>query len=345
MKADPRADMDVSERRFAGRSVSAVAERSGTTDGLVLTAGILGVFMIGAVTMSGLDAGRSDVAALPPPPQPAVVVAAEPPPVIVPPVIAVAAPAAPAAEVGIPEDRARAPAMILDLLAAEAPIDAAAAATSTPAAATANEGALNSDEQFAARLGPSGEEAVRAVALTNPSATIIQGTIISGVLETAIDTSLPGYARALVSRDVRSFDGSRILVPQGSRLIGRYRSSVATGQTRAYIIWTRLIRPDGVWVELASPATDEVGQTGLEGDVDTHFFERFGSSMILSIVGSVTTALTSTADVVISSTSDAQSAASAAMKSNADIPPTITIPQGEPIRIFIARDLDFSGAP
>jgi type IV secretion system protein VirB10 len=83
------------------------------------------------------------------------------------------------------------------------------------------------------------------------------------VLETAIDSDLPGYVRAVVSQDVRSFDGARVLIPRSSRLIGQYKSGVASGQTRAYVVWSRLIRPDGVSVALASPAIDDAGRTGL----------------------------------------------------------------------------------
>ena len=88
-----------------------------------------------------------------------------------------------------------------------------------------------------------------------------QGTLIPAVLETAIDTDLPGYVRAVVSRDVRSFDGSKVLIPRSSRLIGQYKSGLADGQTRAYVIWSRLIRPDGVSVALGSPAVDFSGRS------------------------------------------------------------------------------------
>ncbi len=112
-----------------------------------------------------------------------------------------------------------------------------------------------------------------------------QGTLIPAVLETAIDTDVPGYVRAVVSQDVRSFDGSRVLVPRSSRLIGQYQSGLQAGQKRAYVIWTRLIRPDGVSVNLASPAIGFDGRPGLAGKVNSHFFKRFGSAMLLSVVG------------------------------------------------------------
>lgn len=344
MRQDPRIALDAEARRHGAISRPAVADRNGASDGLVIAAGVLGVCLLGALTMNRLSAGRSETA---PPPPAASIAVREPVPAPAEPVAPSVAPAIPAPPrpAGLPEERARAPALILDTLSASDPSAAAPADAAKTVAAAEPQSALNGDEQFAARMGPSGDDTARAVALSDPGSIIIQGTLITAVLETAVDTSLPGYARAVVSRDVRSFDGSRVLVPQGSRLIGRYRSGVSMGQTRAFIIWTRLVRPDGLWVELASPTTDESGRTGLEGDVDTHFFDRFGSAIILSIVGSAASVVSSTADVVISSTSDAQSAAAAAMQASGNIPPTIAIPQGEPIRVFVARDLDFSGAP
>ncbi len=94
----------------------------------------------------------------------------------------------------------------------------------------------------------------------DPETTVTQGTLIPAVLETAINTDVPGYVRAVVSQDVRSFDGRRVLVPRSSRLIGQYQSGLQAGQKRAYVIWTRLIRPDGVSVALASPGTAFDGQ-------------------------------------------------------------------------------------
>ena len=99
--------------------------------------------------------------------------------------------------------------------------------------------------------------------MVNPTTTVTQGTLIPAILETAIDTNVPGYVRAVVSQDVRSFDGTKVLVPRSSRLIGQYQSGLQNGQRRAYVIWTRLIRPDGASVNLASPAVGFDGTTGL----------------------------------------------------------------------------------
>jgi type IV secretion system protein VirB10 len=144
----------------------------------------------------------------------------------------------------------------------------------------------------------------------------------------------------VVSADVRGFDGTRVMIPRSSRLIGQYRSGMTAGQKRAYVVWSRLIRPDGVSVNLASPATAFGGEAGLPGKVNNHFFERFGSAMLLSVVSGLSALGSGGATLVIGS--QAQTAAAAAVGQTGQIGPTIRVRQGEPIRVFTARDLDFS---
>jgi type IV secretion system protein VirB10 len=180
----------------------------------------------------------------------------------------------------------------------------------------------------------------RSTRLAEPANTVVQGTLIPAVLETAIDTDVPGYVRAVVSQDVRSFDGSRVLIPRSSRLIGEYKGAVQAGQRRAYLVWTRLVRPDGVSVALASPAADLSGQAGIGGQVNSHFLSRFGSSILLSILGGAGSLATGGASTVIVGGAG-QSAASVAAQHDGQRPPTIKVRQGEPIRVFTARDLIF----
>jgi type IV secretion system protein VirB10 len=181
---------------------------------------------------------------------------------------------------------------------------------------------------------------VRSTRLAEPASTVVQGTLIPAVLETAIDTDVPGYVRAVVSQDVRSFDGSRVLIPRSSRLIGEYKGVTQAGQRRAYLMWTRLMRPDGVSIALASPAADFAGQAGVGGQVNSHFFSRFGSAILLSILGGAGSLVTGGAGTVV--VSGGQSAASVAAQRDGSRPPTIKVRQGEPIRVFTARDLIFS---
>jgi type IV secretory pathway VirB10-like protein len=203
------------------------------------------------------------------------------------------------------------------------------------------ESALNDTEAFAQRVGGQDEpDRATATRLRNPGSVVAQGVIIPAILETAIDSDLPGFARAVVSRDILSFDGAAVLIPRGSRLIGQYKSDVTAGQSRVFVLWSRLIRPDGASIQIASPASDPLGRGGLEGRVDRRWGERFGGPALLSTLNAGLNALTrdSASQVVVTSSTGALSQASGGRQ----ISPVIKVAQGAPIRVFVARDLDFS---
>lgn len=214
-----------------------------------------------------------------------------------------------------------------------------------PGPAPANDRNLSDTERFAARVG--GEEAgvARAQRMSGLSRLVPQGAVIGAVMETALNSDQPGFARALTQRDMYSFDGSTILIPAGSRLIGQYKSGVAQGASRLFVMWTRLIRPDGVSIELASPATDDLGRGGLGGKVNRHYIQRFGGAILTSVLSGGLSALAASrsggSTVLVSSAGQASSLASQAGQSG-DIPPTITTRQGATVRVFVARDLDFT---
>jgi len=231
----------------------------------------------------------------------------------------------------------RAPALVIDNSSAPSPQQPAA-----PSAAAGGAVALTANDQFAARV--SGDVTQKAQKIGDPSKVVPQGAVIPAVLETAINSDLPGYTRAVVSRDIRSFDGTTVLIPRGSRLVGQYKSGLASGETRAFIIWTRLLRPDGLSVQLASPGTDELGQAGASGSVDTHFAKRFGAAMLLSVVNGLAGSLKSNNNntIVIGTSADAQNVATEALSNDVKIPPTIKVAPGAPIQVFAARDLDFA---
>ncbi|WP_426030010.1 type IV secretion system protein VirB10 [Caulobacter sp. DWP3-1-3b2] len=260
------------------------------------------------------------------------------------PVIIGSPPPAPRIDPGV---HRRAPALIVDL--AEGPAGGAGNTTLTGLAAAAQVKpggptgpALNGDEAFAQRVGAIEPESAQATMLRNPQSVVPQGAMIPAVLETALSSDLPGFTRAVVSRDVRSFDGSTVLIPRGSRVIGQYRSGLAQGQSRAFVIWTRILRPDGASIQIASSGADALGRAGMDGQVDRHFFQRFGGAILLSVVNGAVAGLSERAStqIVIGSSQDAASLGALAQPAN--ISPTIKVPQGSPIRIFVARDLDFS---
>lgn len=187
------------------------------------------------------------------------------------------------------------------------------------------------------------ESRSRAELLANRTTTVPQGTLIPAVLETAFDSTRPGFARAIVSRDVAGFDGRQVLIPRGSRLVGEYRSEVAPGQKRALVNWTRLIRPDGVTIGIGSPATDPLGRGGVRAKVNNHFFERFAAAILQSAldVGVNLASRPSSRTVIVALPSAAQGGASQLIQP-VQVTPTLTVPPGTSISIFVARDLDFT---
>lgn len=185
---------------------------------------------------------------------------------------------------------------------------------------------------------------VRAGIFANRSATVAQSTLIPAVLETAFDSRRPGFARAVVSRDVRGFDGTRILIPRGSRLTGEYRSDIQPGQKRALINWTRLIRPDGVTMAIGSPTADTLGRGGVRGKYNSHFFERFTGAILQTAleIGSNVASRTAAGGVVVALPGSTQNVGQSLQPSR--VVPTLTVPAGTSISVFVARDLDFGTA-
>jgi len=244
------------------------------------------------------------------------------------------------------DQRRRAPTLVVDFGGAPTLIKASVSTDqAAPMAGKTADTGLNADEKFADRVGTSDAEPAKATAMRNLDAVIPQGAVIPAVMETAINSDLPGLARAMVTRDIKSFDGSTVLIPRGSRVIGQYKSGVAMGASRVFVVWTRVIRPDGVSIQIASPAADPLGRGGLEGKVDRHFFSRFGGSILMSVLNAGVAAVgnaRSTSQIYIGSASEAANLAGTVMKSD-QVAPTIQTPQGAPVTIFVARDLDFSG--
>ncbi|MEO6248164.1 MAG: TrbI/VirB10 family protein [Sphingomicrobium sp.] len=215
----------------------------------------------------------------------------------------------------------------------------------TTGGAVGSSSGLNDSERFAQRVGGEEVEVARARQMVGLDRMVPQGAVMGAVMETALNSDQPGFARAMVQRDVFSFDGSAVLIPAGSRVIGQYKSGVAQGASRVFVLWTRLIRPDGVSIDLASPATDDLGRGGLGGKVNRHFFQRFGGAILTSVFSGAINAAAAAASggstILVGSAGQASSLASEASRGG-DIPPTITTRQGAPVRIFVARDLDFS---
>lgn len=205
-------------------------------------------------------------------------------------------------------------------------------------------GAANVRPGITANDGTSGkqDERVTASRFQNPSTTIPKGAVIQAVLETALDSTRAGFARAIVSRDIFGFDGTELLIPKGSRLVGEYKADLASGQNRALIQWQRLMRPDGVLINLDSPAADPLGRAGVRGKVDSHFLERFSGAILQSAldIGVQLATRSVSRDAVIVALPGSVQGVTAVTPDK--IQPTLKVRQGTSVSVFVSRDLDFS---
>lgn len=201
---------------------------------------------------------------------------------------------------------------------------------------------------LAGLLKPTATPATFARVLPTQRLLLPKGWKIDCTLETAIDSSLQGLVTCVTPVDTFGSDGSTVLLPRGSQLTGETRGEARQGLARVFVLWTeaRTPPPDGVVALLDSPGTDELGRTGLPGEVHRHFFERFGAALLTSVIEGVIQEATrpGNGDTVILNPSESTSVATEVLRSTANIPPTILKHNGDRIQIVVARDVDFRSA-
>mgnify|MGYP003646151867 CR=1 FL=1 len=177
-----------------------------------------------------------------------------------------------------------------------------------------------------------------------------QGKFIFATLAVAINSDLPGQVSAVVNQDVYGEQGRKVLIPRGSRLIGEYRSGLASNQSRLFVVWTRVIEPNGISVMIGSEGTDALGQAGMTGAVDYHFFARFGTASLISLISAGASTVGVNPDDQYNSMAAYRQAvaqtmsqqASNTLSQSANIPPTVHVQQGSRVVVFVNKDLDFS---
>ncbi|MES2206786.1 MAG: type IV secretion system protein VirB10 [Pseudomonadota bacterium] len=197
------------------------------------------------------------------------------------------------------------------------------------------------------RFTPSELVGTRAKLRNDLNFLLRRGTVVPCVLKTKIVSTYPGMTSCQVSKDVYGANGKVLLIERGSEVIGEQRAALNQGQARIFVLWSRIETPKGVSVDVNSPGTDALGATGHEAQVDTHFWERFGGAILLSLIDDFAAAATSTNGgsgnaVYLSNTSNAsQAMAAKALESTINIPPTGYTNQGALLNVFVARDVDF----
>lgn len=220
------------------------------------------------------------------------------------------------------------------------------------------------NSQFEANVAATTKaERVESTHIGDLRRTIAQGRLIHATMESALNTDLPAPIRAIVSRDTYGEAGREPLIPKGSRLIGTYNTDISGSQTRVFVVWTRIIRPDGVDIQINSPLVDQIGIAGIGGQVDNKFQSIFGRAIISSVIniamalgtdkisgGSSTTVTngqgtTTTGDAAttasINSLNRLGSVSDGFLSRFMDSRPTILVDQGTMVNVFVNRDLVF----
>ncbi len=198
--------------------------------------------------------------------------------------------------------------------------------------------------EFTDLLTPSVLPAARAQVLPTRRLLLPKGSFLDCTLETAVSSALPGMTTCVTATDTFGADGSVVLLERGSKLIGETRGEVRAGSNRVFVLWTEARTPTGVVVPLASPGTDALGRAGLPGEVDRHFWDRFGAAILISVIdGAVQAAVQreSSGSAVIVNPAGSKDIVTEVLKSTIHIPPTVTKDHGERIAVLVARDLDF----
>ncbi len=198
---------------------------------------------------------------------------------------------------------------------------------------------------MSALLSPTPTAVAVAQRLPNTGFLLPKGAFIDCTLETAIDSTLPGMTTCVTAADTFGADGHVVLLERGTKLVGETRGQVQQGQARVFVLWTQARTPTGVLVPLDSPGTDELGRSGLTGEVDRHFWQRFGAGILISLIdGAVQAAVQSASHAggtVVYAPSASQDVLTEVFKDTVHIGPTVTKKNGERIQILVARDVDF----
>lgn len=209
------------------------------------------------------------------------------------------------------------------------------------------------------------EVKVKTTYVSDRTHAITQGKLLTAVIETAINTEIPGSVRAIVSRDVYGEAGNEVLIPRGSRLFGTYSSKVVRGQGRVDISWSRLIRPDGVDLAIAFNASDQFGRSGIEGSIDNKYSSVIANSLLTSVLavggaaaaekllgggpsttttnpsqGSVTTTAGASTQAIYDVTKTIMGTVGKIVGDNLNSTPTIRIPQGTRITVIVNADMN-----
>ena len=172
---------------------------------------------------------------------------------------------------------------------------------------------------------------------------VTAGAIIPCTLQTAMDSTVPGYTTCVIPRDIYSDNGRVVLLEKGTRVFGEYQGGLQRGQNRLFAMWTRAVTPRGVAIDINSPASDSLGRAGITGKIDRFFWQRFGAALLFSVLdagGQIAgQSVSPEGSTVFRTPGDTTSQV---LQDTQQIRPIVRVNQGTELAITVAKDFDFS---
>lgn len=201
---------------------------------------------------------------------------------------------------------------------------------------------------------PAAIDATAARPIARPDTLLVRGTYIRCVLETRIVTDIPGFTSCVVTEPVYSINGRRLLLPKGSKVLGRYEAEPRG--PRVAVVWDRITTPNGIDISMASPGVDGLGGAGHPGHYSAHWGSRIASALLVSLVSDAFKyaaaeegppgAVIGEGGIVVHSPYESTTARTLERLAHQSLdnrrPPTVTIHQGSLLNVYVARDVDFT---
>lgn len=186
----------------------------------------------------------------------------------------------------------------------------------------------------------------------NPNLLLSKGTYIGCSLNTRVVSTIAGGISCTISQNVYSSNGNVLLIERGSIVTGYFNSGqLKNGMNRIFVTWQEIKTPKNIIIPVYSGASDELGGSGMVGEVDNHYLERFGASILLSVIddafnvllnGGTGTRDNKNTDYTESTRETTKEMASIALEKFINIEPTLYKNQGDLVGIYVNKDIDFS---
>lgn len=221
---------------------------------------------------------------------------------------------------------------------------------SLPAESVGVSGVVKKNEDpLTSGLTPATLDGTAAVRMQNRDFIITKGNTIDCVLNTKFDSTVVGMITCTITRNIYGASGRVVLIDRGSRVSGEYQGGIQQGQNRVFVLWNRIETPKGVIININSPAAGSLGEAGVDGRINSKFWQRFGGAMLVSLVNDLGKAVSEAAaektiggDVRLENSSEtASQMAMAELEKSINIPPSLIKHQGDRLSIYVARDVYF----